>query len=231
VLAFTPFDLEFLVHSLDQHQHYPGKIYLTETYTGSSGDVSIAVTGPMIGAPQAVLVVEKLIALGVRRLIALGWCGSLQPLVRIGDAVLPTAAISDEGTSRHYPLHCDQPGPSPDLVGSLREVLRDDPIAVHEGTVWSTDAPYRETVGRVLGLQEQGVLAVDMEVAALFTVARFRGVELAAILAVSDELHDLSWRHGFRDERFRQIRERLAKHTLSALCATTLRGSADTLDK
>ncbi len=81
----------------------PYRIYLSEVFVGSHQGVPLALVGPMLGAPQAVLVLEKLIALGVTEVMAVGWCGSLQPDVKIGDLVLPTGAFSEEGTSPHLP--------------------------------------------------------------------------------------------------------------------------------
>ena len=69
----------------------------------SSGSFFIA--GPAVGAPMAVLALEKLIALGARRIIIFGWCGSLSNTLQIGDILLPTWAISNEGTSAHYPIN------------------------------------------------------------------------------------------------------------------------------
>ena len=223
MLVFTPHDLEFSIGLLQNHKKEAQRIYLTELHTGSVGSAGIAIAGPMLGAPQAVLVLEKMIVLGVRRVMALGWCGSLQPQVHIGDVVIPGGAVSEEGTSRHYPIATDQPGPAPDLVRHLKTALGSNLEAIHEGLVWSTDAPFRETVGKVLGYQKQEVLAVDMEISALFTVAHFRGIELAAALTVSDELHDLAWRHGFREPRFKQTREMLCRAVLEAIGSAAFR--------
>jgi uridine phosphorylase len=217
MLVFTPQDLDYSIGLLKNRKKQAQRLYLTDLHTGSFGNADVVVAGPMLGAPQAVLVLEKMIVLGVRRVMALGWCGSLQPQVRIGDVVLPTGAVSEEGTSRHYPIAVAQPGPAPALVQDLKTALGQNLNGIHEGCVWSTDAPFRETVGKVLGYQKQGILAVDMEVSALFTVAHFRGIELAAAMAVSDELHALAWRHGFRDLRFKQTREMLCQTVLEAL--------------
>ena len=54
-------------------------------------------SGPFLGAPYAVMGMEKLIALGANRIWVLGWCGSLQPHLRIGDLVVPVSALSEEG--------------------------------------------------------------------------------------------------------------------------------------
>ena len=69
-------------------------------FTDMVGNFSI--TGPFIGAPYAAMLLETLIAWGARRIIFLGWCGAVAEEVKIGDIILPTAALIDEGTSGHY---------------------------------------------------------------------------------------------------------------------------------
>lgn len=185
------------------------RLFLSDVVVCTGEEPPVALVGPVIGAPQAVLVLEKIIALGVHRVIAYGWCGSLQPRVSIGDVLVPETAHSEEGTSAHYPIP-EAPAPSPGLLRRLEAALRSDGnLTVHKGAVWSTDAPYRETEEKVRFFQERGVLGVDMEMSALFTVAAFRGIDLAGVLVVSDDLSRLTWRHGFRDPRFRETRKRL----------------------
>ena len=70
-------------------------------------------------------------------------------------------------------------------------------IEIHRGLVWTTDALYRETASKVAYYQRKGILAVEMEMSALLTVAAYRGVSLAGLLTVSDELSSLKWKHGF----------------------------------
>ena len=75
------------------------------------------------------------------------------------------------------------------------------------------------SAGVVKGLIEEGVLAVEMEVSALFTVARFRSIRLAAALIVSDDLHTLKWLHGFKDAKFHLAREKMVAIALEVLAA------------
>jgi len=219
ILIFTSQDLDLFVRCFPNPPRRSHKIFLINVYTGTYDGAAVALVGPMLGAPQAVMVLEKLIALGVRNFIAVGWCGSLQEKVRIGDVILPVGAVSEEGTSRHYPIAVAEPGPSPELFGPLRDALRENFMETHEGKVWSTDAPYRETLGKVLSYRQQGVLAVDMEASALFTVAHYRRIRLAMALIVSDDLSTLKWVHGFKESRFHQTRETLAGLTLKVICS------------
>lgn len=180
-------------------------------------DQPITISGPAPGAPYAVMVLEKLIALGAQTVVAVGWCGSLNPGVKIGDLVIPESAYGEEGTSSHYPLLTPEPLPAADLCRVMRNLLASAGMTFHSGKVWTTDALYRETEAKVLAYGSQGMLAVEMEMSALFTVAQFRGVALAGLLIVSDELFTLTWRHGLRDTRFQQSRKQAVTAALTAL--------------
>jgi len=216
ILVFSPEDLASFSACFSQPPRRSHKLYLSEVFTGSYEGAPIALAGPMLGAPQAVLVLERMIALGARKFIAAGWCGSLRNEVRIGDIVLPSGAICEEGTSGHYPgVMC---APSSELFNSLKSAMASTGQAIHEGTVWTTDAPFRETYAKMRAFQSQGVLAVDMETSALFSVSRFRGVHLAVVLVVSDDLSGLKWVHGFRDPQFHESRKRVIKSILTTIC-------------
>jgi uridine phosphorylase len=214
ILTFTLPDFRYLSR-LMQAAEQPHYIYNCALREGRWEGQTITLMAPALGAPYAVMVLEKLIALGAGMVLALGWCGSLQSQVVIGDLVLPTATVSTEGTSRHYPLN-GLPDPDEDLVRMLRDYLAASEDRWQEGTVWSTDGFYRETVDLVQHYQAQGVLGVDMEMAALFALGRFRRVPVAGLLVVSDELATLHWKPGYRSERFRRARDRAARLVLAA---------------
>ena len=166
-------------------------------------DRTITIAGPILGAPQAVLILEKLIALGSKAIVVFGWCGSLQSDLKIGDWVLPTSARSEEGTSTHYPMDSATYVPDADLVASLQDYCVQNGLSVRPGPVWTTDAPLRETVDKVHAYGKDGVLAVEMEMSALFHVAAYRKVRLVSLLAVSDELFTLKWQPGFSSIPFK----------------------------
>ncbi len=170
----------------------------------------LTLVGPIIGAPQAVLIVEKLIAMGAVVFLALGWCGSISPRVHVGDVIFPVSAVSEEGTSGHYPVKSGQAQANREIIELLAERVRSEGIPYHIGEVWSTDAPYREMASSVLEFQQQGVLGVDMETSALLQVAGYRDVEIAVVLVVSDELFTLKWKPGFRSKKFVDNRKLVA---------------------
>lgn len=160
-------------------------------------DLPLALAGPLLGAPQGVIVMEKLIALGAKRIWVLGWCGSLQPNIAIGDLIVPTTALSEEGTSAHYPVDKKRIRTSSFLNKRLEDALLKANLPFKKGPVWTTDAIYRETSEKVVAYGERGFLAVEMEMSALIKLAVYRSVELAGLLIVSDELFSLKWHAGF----------------------------------
>ena len=168
----------------------------------------ISLVGPFVGAPYAVMLLETLIARGATKVIFLGWCGSISETVAIGDMIVPTAAFIDEGTSRHYQDKAKRVAwPSKHFLNGLKSVLYQKKIPFHQGPIWTTDAVYRETRQKVEQYQREGAKGVEMEISALFTVADFRGIDIAALVIASDDLSSLQWHPGFKTEAFKQARE------------------------
>jgi purine-nucleoside phosphorylase len=91
----------------------------------------------------------------------------------------------------------------------VQQIFSERRIAVHPGSVWTTDAPYRETPSRVRDYQARGALAVEMEFSALCAAGKFLNAAVGGALVVSDTLFGGRWRPGFHDERFKQGRKAL----------------------
>ncbi len=177
-------------------------LYHSNLFAINQPEASFFLAGPAVGAPIAVMALEKLIALGASKVVVLGWCGSLSQSLRVGDILLPTWAVSEEGTSNHYPLQ-GKPHSSENMRTRLKNILRPE-FQVQEGPIWTTDAPYRETRVKVTEYGDRGILGVDMEFAALNTVAAFRRIELVGAMLVSDELYQPEWQPGFLSKSFRK---------------------------
>ncbi|MHB8380076.1 MAG: nucleoside phosphorylase [Acidimicrobiales bacterium] len=146
------------------------------------------VEGFGFGAPGAAIVIEELATLGVRRFINLGLAGALPSDVGFGDVVLCTGAVRDEGVSHHYVPTARYAYPTAGLTDELRQELVKRGVAFSEGLTWTLDAVYRETLEEALAYRDEGVVTVEMEAAALFTIAHVRGVDVASIFTVSDHL-------------------------------------------
>lgn len=175
----------------------------------------IAVMGQFgIGAASAAIIMEELIAYGVKKFISMGTAGSLQTDLGIGELVLCDKAICDEGTSRHY-LDIDKFSfPSVELTNNAENVLTAQKIKFKKGTSWTIDAPYRETVQEVRQYRSEGVLTVEMEASALFAVAEYRNIPIASLLTISDLLHDDEWHPEFHSSRTQVGLEKLLEMSI-----------------
>ena len=165
-----------------------------------SPDNDFFVAGPAIGSPMAAMVLEKLIALSAEQVVMAGWCGAVNPDLRVGDSVIGGAGQSGEGTSQYYTSD-DVSMPSSNLLTALQSVF-DIKKPTH---LWSTDAPYRESRKMLQALANgYDVGAVDMEYSALCAVASFRKIEFGALFLVSDELWKDEWSPGFTGKVFKR---------------------------
>lgn len=169
-----------------------------------------------VGAPVVAVLVEEMVAFGVRSFVSVGVAGGLQPGLRPGDLVVADRAIRDEGTSHHYLPGGKYALASAALTQSLCERLSDAGHEYQLGTSWSIDAPYRETRAEALGHQEEGVLTVEMESAALFAVAAHLGVEAAAAFAIGDSLAGGEWKMAGDAERYERRLYSLFRAAVSA---------------
>lgn len=161
----------------------------------------IAVARLPAGAPAAVIALEEAIVRGVRSILVVGSAGSLQPDLPIGSTVIVTQAVREEGTSHHYLPAGDSVRADPAIVGLLARCARTAGVEPVKGPAWTTDAPFRETIGSVKRHRAGGVKVVEMEASAIFALSKVRGVRAGLLVAVSDELFD-SWRPGFHDPAY-----------------------------
>lgn len=158
-------------------------------------DDTIGIYKACFGAPAAGMLMEALIASGVKRFVMVGQAGAISPRCGIGDLFLPTWGVREEGTSYHYLSPDARCGVSEDLLGVVKGWLRT--IEFVEGGVWTTDAPFRETVDKTQRFAKEEVLAVEMECTALMAVAAYRCVEFAAALVITDHLFSGEWVQAF----------------------------------
>ena len=161
------------------------------TYEGH--DLTVCSTG--IGAPSAAIAAEELQAVGVETLLRVGTTGALQRGVEIGDMVVATGAAKDEGTTRRYESETVPAVPDYGVLSALVDAARDHEEraaggsgGVHVGPVVTDDAFYAETDEYVAEWEDAGLLAVEMEAAALFTLARRKNMAAGAVCTVDGNL-------------------------------------------
>ncbi len=157
------------------------------------GGQRVAISQGGVGAPLAAGWLEELIAHGGRAFVAAGGAGVLVPDLALGHVVVPTAAIRDEGTSYHYLPASREVEPTADALGAIVATLEARGVPHVMGKTWTTDGIYRETRDKVTRRVAEGCLTVEMEAAAYFAVARFRGVSFGQMLYAGDDLSGEAW--------------------------------------
>ena len=169
-----------------------GKHPLYEIVTPDEGR-KLAFFNCGVGAPHAAGLLEEVIALGCRKFIACGGAGALASHITLGHLIVPTSAVRDEGTSYHYLPPSREVNAHPDAVRALEAVLQRDSVPYVAGKTWTTDGLYRETPKKIALRREEGCLTVEMEAAAFFAVAQFRGVTFGQVLYGGDDLSSETW--------------------------------------
>jgi uridine phosphorylase len=147
------------------------------------------------GAPLSAGLLEGVIAHGARVIIACGGAGVLDPAIPLGQIIVPTAAIRDEGTSYHYLPPSREVAANPLGLEILRDVLECQDHPYLFGKTWTTDAVFRETRSKIQARRAEGAIVVEMEAAALFAVGDFRNVLVAELLYAGDNVGGESWDH------------------------------------
>jgi purine-nucleoside phosphorylase len=166
-----------------------GEFYLMKK---SGGRIGLS-TGFGIGAPVVAGLTDEFAALGVKQFALIGMAGGLQEHLSAGGLVLSTGAIRGEGVTRHYLPPAEMVESSKILLNRIGDALSERKTAFEKGLTWTTDAPFRELRGDVLGFQRRGVLAVDMEAAGVLGVAKARGLAACAVFSIADRLAGGVW--------------------------------------
>ena len=156
----------------------------------------VVVYHPLVGASVSAAMLEEVIARGCQKFIICGGAGVLNREIAVGHLIVPTSAVRDEGTSYHYLPPTREVQANVAGVAAIEQTLKANAIDYITGKTWTTDAIYRETRGKVALRRAEGCVTVEMETAAFFAVAQFRGVTLGQILYGGDDVSgDGDWDH------------------------------------
>lgn len=165
------------------------------TYTGSLLGVPVSVVSTGIGGPSAAIAMEELVACGANTFIRVGTCGGIHTKVLSGDCVIANGAVRMEGTSREY-APPEYPAVSDFTVtAALKNAAERLALPHHVGVVQCKDSFYGQHSPTRMPVAEEliykweawkrlGVLASEMESAALFTVAAALGVRCGSVFSV-----------------------------------------------
>lgn len=180
--------LDYLRTAGQAQRHPSWPCYHTDLYVCEHKGLTFGLIGRAVGAPFAVLLAEELFASGCQLLISVTSSGQIVPREEPPYFVLIERALRDEGTSYHYL----PPSDYAELQGGLRQVLTGAfdhlPLPVYGGATWTTDAPFRETRTAIAWAEAAGILAVEMEAAALYAFAQARGKSVVCFAHVTNQM-------------------------------------------
>jgi uridine phosphorylase len=182
--------------------------YHTELDTFDLGGHRVGIVGRVVGASFAVLVAEELFASGCQLLVSLTSAGQIVPAGQPPYFVVIDRSLRDEGTSYHYAPPSEFAEADPALVKKAGMALAQNGLHGVVGASWTTDAPFRETEEAIEAARSKGILAVEMEAAALYTFARSAGVRMLCLAHVTNTMGQAG--HDFEKGEADGTREALA---------------------
>src|SRR3954470_15097639 len=188
-------------------------------FTGTFEGKPVSVQGTGMGCPGATIVFEELIQLGCTKLMRVGTCGGLQAHHALGDLIVALTAVPDDHTAQHLvggEPHC--PTASWELIHGAVHAAKEMGQSMHVGPIVSSDLFYNPNEGQYERWSQRGVLAVEMEASALFTVGALRGVQSGCLLTVSDIVVEGEFKR-ITDDELRAAVDRMTHVALATVTA------------
>ena len=164
-----------------------------EVYQLDTPTESIYVLLCPLGASQAARMLEILSAMGVEKFVVCGGAGTLDDTITGEKILLARAAVRDEGTSYHYLPPAREVVIKEKVRQKVVECLQNENQDFLEIKTWTTDASFRETPDKVEMRRKEGCVTVEMECAAYYAVAEFKGLDCAVLLYAGDVVHKEGW--------------------------------------
>lgn len=190
-----------------------GLLGFTGTYEGMP--VSVQTSG--MGCPSASIVVEELVMLGAKTVLRVGTCGAYDGRLKLGDLVIATSAAPADGTMSTYTEGLPHaPTASFDLVHAAYHAAERAGVPSWVGPIVSSDVFYNPDRMLWQRWARLGILGVEMESAAVFTLAAMRGIRAGTLLTVSDTLHTEEFVR-ISDDELRQAVDAMVKLSLDTL--------------
>jgi uridine phosphorylase len=168
------------------------------------------------GAPLAAMVMEDLVACDAKLFIGVGLLAATQPKIDVGDHVIPSLAVRDEGTSYHHLPEDVMALPSNEVIRSLQYSCEEFKVKYYVGPIRTTDAPYRVTRSKIDYLRGRGILGINMESSIIFALRIYRKVKVGCILMASSNLTQPKPTMGFYIEDLRNAMVKAVKISIEA---------------
>ncbi len=162
--------------------------YHTEMLEWALTKTTVGVVGCAVGASFATLVAEEMFASGCELLISVTSAGQINDAGEPPYFVFIDRALRDEGTSYHYLPPEPYVHPAPEMTALAKNLTADGIDRVISGGAWTTDAPFRETEAAIAFARSEGLLAVEMEAAALYAFAEARRRSILCFAHVTNRM-------------------------------------------
>jgi purine-nucleoside phosphorylase len=159
----------------------------------------ISPAGGAGGSAMSAADMELLIASGINKIVAFGTCGAMDKEIHKNTIIIPSSALREEGVSYHYLPPSDEVSQADSSIAVMNRIFSDNNLDFINGKVWTTDAIYRETAGKLRAMKDTGCVAVDMELASLLAVAEFRNISFASFLITDDNIDGRNPQENERD--------------------------------
>jgi uridine phosphorylase len=180
--------LDYLQVTKRAELHPAWACYHTQLSTFERDGITIGIIGRVVGASFAVLVAEELFVSGCRLLISITSAGQIVPLGTPPYVVLLDRALRDEGTSYHYLPPSRYSALRPELRILIQAGWNHAGLSLHTGASWTTDAPFRETAAAIDAYRNEGIVAVEMEAAALYALAEAKQYAIICFAHVTNQM-------------------------------------------
>lgn len=162
--------------------------YHTDLFVFEEAGIELGLVGCAVGASFAVLIAEEMFASGCELLLSVTSSGRLAPVSEPPYFVIIESAVRDEGTSYHYLPPSERSFADASLVDRAAAALATTRLHALRGATWTTDAPFRETERLVAMHSAAGLLAVEMEAAALYAFATAKKKPVLCFAHVTNQM-------------------------------------------
>ena len=162
--------------------------YHTQLFNFVYEDVEFGIVGCAVGAPFAVLVTEEMFSSGCKLVISVTSAGQILPIRNPPYFILIEKALRDEGTSLHYLPPTKYAHIQKEFIEMLMNAHKQSSVPIERGSTWTTDAPFREVQAAIDFARSEGILAVEMEAAALYAFAEARKRPVICFALVTNQM-------------------------------------------
>jgi uridine phosphorylase len=196
--------------------------YHTKLYNFGYKEIEFGIIGTAVGGSFAVLLAEQLFVSGCQLLISVTSAGLINPPANNARFILIEKALRDEGTSSHYLPPSEYISIDKVLLQSLQTTFQGAGLPVEVGDSWTTDAPYRETASSIEEAKRKGVIAVEMEAAALYAYSSFKNRKTVCYAHLTNTMaqNELDFEKGIENGSLESLE--LIHHTARILWKSSL---------